>query len=936
MKIFLVLTIFYTISFAKLNQEQVAATMVESKAMGILKACKNKYENTNNTLIKSIVKSNRAIFEQVITSGVECSENSISEIGSEELENLLEEVEDVEKQLKENNLLDQISRASMDMSIEAKLLHHIRFVNDDILDDQDAQRKFFSSLMKSQNQRGPRIKAMGRRYQKHMKDSFINSLKRLKDQNNKKISQQSVTKSYRSLGENINKLCQGIAAKAKPVVFKQTKRGRRVIRNKMLAHKEAAGREIHKKLVEFAKENESIQSLLYSETFRDVFPFDKEMADNCVNGKDIRPIDVYKIDQELTHKAIENLNETLDKDIKENKEAFRALNSQNPEAIKNSINEKLKYKPFLFGEYIKELNDPGEQEYFAKYTCQKTFDIYKSDQYWNIGLMTGGLVAGAVVGVITAGAGAGVGASLIAGTLVGGAEGTLILGSELQEAGDIVNGARVGKLTNKIDHEAFLQREQLAADRIDNGALSLALGGGGGLIGGAAIKGAKAIAKNNPSNLLNKQNISSTLDSIPANRKIDPEAFKNARLSDQARRKRVSEEFSIQDKKQLDAIMLAHNHEKLKCPVGKCSPDQLRAKLEILKQAGIDSQTARQIIRKGYAGEAAQEFNPKSYPGVFADKPTEDPGSYSLFFMKHRANFDESPHSEWLQSVQKSLSGNENIKPFKMKLELTDSNGNKVIKELEGSFAGTSKSGDQILFYPKSGGPGQFIDLNNKDLKVVEISEFRDTYVSEFGTVSDTKFIRDAEVPLYSEDTSSALSALSESRAIGKVRVKSQIIDPEDNDVITQDITGHVIQKDGKHYLRYKSQATGSEYDVELTNEKFGNMEISAIYPNESFNRIKDAKIESQYKLIQEKFSKGAPVNIATEDGKSYSGEFLGMAKPQTNSRYEQDMLVIRAASGEMQYIPTQNLQSINSSAEEVPLFRNPASKKYYIKEYDD
>jgi hypothetical protein len=84
----------------------------------------------------------------------------------------------------------------------------------------------------------------------------------------------------------------------------------------------------------------------------------------------------------------------------------------------------------------------------------------------------------------------------------------------------------------------------------------------------------------------------------------DPEVLRNGALDDGARRGALEKQGL--NPKQIDAVMKAHADEALRCDVYNCTPRQIEAKLKLMKDAGIDLDARKRLIREGYAGSAPQ------------------------------------------------------------------------------------------------------------------------------------------------------------------------------------------------------------------------------------------------------------------------------------------------------------------------------------------
>ncbi len=90
--------------------------------------------------------------------------------------------------------------------------------------------------------------------------------------------------------------------------------------------------------------------------------------------------------------------------------------------------------------------------------------------------------------------------------------------------------------------------------------------------------------------------------STTTSRPVSFEAYANSTLEDGQRALNLKQEFPKLSKSQIDEVLKVHNAPDLSCPVGQCTYKQLDGKIKALRKAGIDEQTIKDILRKGYAG----------------------------------------------------------------------------------------------------------------------------------------------------------------------------------------------------------------------------------------------------------------------------------------------------------------------------------------------
>ena len=236
-------------------------------------------------------------------------------------------------------------------------------------------------------------------------------------------------------GTNINSACSNMRKKMLKEIGKMPigaaasrSRTGKSRKEKYLEKKEqflkTASEEINLLQNQFKNEKPNSSSLLYSNKMRGLIPLDKNLAGKCLDVKGDLPIDTKYIADLNTRMAISGVEKFIVKDLDLSAKGIEATQSNSPEEVTEHMQEMLKYKPYLIGEYLKNLSPVNLKMEMAKYICQQTKEIYNSDEIWNIGSLGAGIVVGGLVGIATLGAGTA--AAVIAGGAVTLSEGAIL------------------------------------------------------------------------------------------------------------------------------------------------------------------------------------------------------------------------------------------------------------------------------------------------------------------------------------------------------------------------------------------------------------------------------------------------------------------------------------------------------------------------------
>jgi len=287
-----------------------------------------------------------------------------------------------------------------------------------------------------------------------------------------------IQKALRTYGTEINDLCEKMKITVSnsigsgPVdagtfaskVRNSSKRRQAIYDKKLAPYMNELSSQIMAKQKKLQRENHGIATLLYTPSMRDIFPIDSDYIKDCAHPKKDSSINPKKIAYQSIQYAKTEMRNFITDDLASTAKGLLAQYSKGAKNISEQIQSYLKYKPYLLGQYLKKLDTTENKDLLAKYTCIQTNKIYSSDERWNIGTMTGGVIVGLAAGAITAGFGAGIGASLIAGGAITATEGTGIYIVDRNEAENIATGTAIGKVSDSIDHDQFVKLESVASD----------------------------------------------------------------------------------------------------------------------------------------------------------------------------------------------------------------------------------------------------------------------------------------------------------------------------------------------------------------------------------------------------------------------------------------------------------------------------------------
>ncbi|MFT6630193.1 MAG: hypothetical protein ACJAS4_000127 [Bacteriovoracaceae bacterium] len=897
----------------------------DNKAMSIVEACKSNYAEDNKGFWGSLLGSKRGLLEGVIKSGVDCSTDRKVDLSDGELKELEDDFENLGDAAKESNLLGYLNEESLEHGLSAYLKHRALFKDDKFLNDANELAKVKNTFLKKYPIYNLNKDVFNEKFDKAINES--------KKDNLKKLNRGDLVKTFKGFGEDFNKLCSDIEAAVKARIGKRPNvqaSTRRIASrkkttadlpdvkwdNKLQGLVQKANVDLARMVQNFTEKNKDSSQLLYSETFyEDVFGLDeKDTANKCATGELKQPVNLNEITEYNTYQATKEVKEAIVDDLDETEESFKEIRDGDYDDIKDRIDEYLKYKPYMLGEFMKSLKTEEDKVFFAKYTCQRAMDIYSGDKLMNVGILSGGIVVGAIAGFVTGGIASG----FIAGAIVSGVEGVAVATYEAGEAQRITNGATLGLISNSIDGDQFQARYNEAGDRIFNAKLAvggaivapLAHGVGTGVrVMKAAGNSASEVTDAATKVVLNKGD--ELVDYVDASGKVQKRvvsstAKKNAVLNAVDRKKAIQGEYKDvlaknngKRKRQVDAIMNAHSHRSTRCVIGQCTAGQLKRKMQMMRAEGIPDDVIRDVLRKGYAGDSAEALAATTK----VKKEIYETVTSSIDEVTRAKRVDlptSSSNKVWSETVQDLGQSQERMV---LTIEKTMPDGS--VKKVTTFARYNGTDGEQIIFDTVE--DGRFA-INPKDpsIKVTNISVEQSSYVGSVYTKVDE-----------------AIYEANPNRVMSKLEGKSVIVKYADEDGDIMDIAGEVVKKDGATQIKYPNKYNpGQFYYVDT--KKLGDItEIQRAQPKTSWS----AKGQHT-RDIEESFPQGTDIQIqyrkpSSRYGSSevteevMDGKYIGIVSDKVQGINVQQ-LVVRKTNGTLEYIDIKNLDGLNSAGNSV------------------
>ncbi|MBT4792430.1 MAG: hypothetical protein HON90_12735, partial [Halobacteriovoraceae bacterium] len=402
---------------------------------------------------------------------------------------------DIENVVKQKILIEKLNKASLDQGIDAMMSHLLAYEDDSILNDDRKLLKIAREIAQRENlfSKGKTFNARVGKILTSLKDRATIERNKKQSKRIKKVSHAQTVKKYKDFGNTVNQVCSAMKVATENRVkvaykklaastpggrnYRTTNQEQQLKKDITSEYSQHTNQAFSKSIHFFAKNNKEVMPLLYSDEFKDIFPFSADFGNKCASGKIDVAIDIDAINLKNLGTAISETKDTILADLQKTDNALRANIENDKDDINEHVQEYLKYKPYLLSDFLNGKKfSPQDSEFYAKYVCKNTLEIYSSDEYWNTGTMVGGLVVGVAAGAITGGFGFGLGAAMMVGAGVSAAEGAYVYNHESQTADDIKNGAAVGAITLSINDEQFRKADEIASDHKLNGILGASFG----------------------------------------------------------------------------------------------------------------------------------------------------------------------------------------------------------------------------------------------------------------------------------------------------------------------------------------------------------------------------------------------------------------------------------------------------------------------------
>ncbi len=416
------------------------------KAQDILRVCQKEYDDKQDSLWDEIFRSNRRTLD-VIANTAFCSQHEISE--NMTLSQLVQDVADIDDNVHPKAIVKKAIDTSIELAIKNLLVTSQQFsdfiprplAGTDITDQLSSNRKKLSLQTLSNELSGelgnPQKHLMQEPYSKVINESikqFENNRK-----NVKAFKAEEVLKSFNDFGDKINSICLKASNKYQEKVRQgQLETGTVFNSDAENTYYKEVQQELTKEYSSYTATDRLLASRLFSTPYfkENIFPFNESLGEKCSEG-DLDGIAFQPVDHEDVKEALDSYQDLLYEDLTD--VGMMAKDDKDDE-YEDSLQYLLKYKPYLIGQYIKELDSPEDSKSLAKYICHESLDLYNNDEIWSGAKVTIGLIGMAVGPVLTfTGIGSPLGAAITTGafTLVG--SGAAIL--DYSEAIDIKRGA---------------------------------------------------------------------------------------------------------------------------------------------------------------------------------------------------------------------------------------------------------------------------------------------------------------------------------------------------------------------------------------------------------------------------------------------------------------------------------------------------------------
>lgn len=698
-------------------------------------------------------------------------------------------------------------------------------------------------------------------------------------------------------------------------------------------------------------EKSKIGFMLGTEHFREnIMDPTVDLTHECLEDPNFKPInpeigpkDYKKALSQVRDKILEGISELTDKEAPFN----LADKSDQQDDADDLIEDYLRENKVIVTDDLMYSDAEGHLEK-TKYLCNKITDVYDVDENWQVVSWVGAGVS--VVGGVacafplTAPVGC---PAMWGGTAVAGISG----GAKMYAGSNLENSAMLNQIVQNNKASEFTEAYKIGNDEFNSGAMEL----GGALVaptlhltakGYSVAKAAYNVKKYGvgtyipagAKNITPGANLKQLNGPAPADdlvviagpkveaplgqvkvkyknhangevrtRLVSTEAMANGKLSDIDRVEAIFKEFGTKLGNQANATnpnqvnkmvrSIFDAHKKIPCNIGKCTIDQLKQKLRMMKDAGVSPKVAREAIRRGFTGGADDTLEAviTKNRAFFGSFPEEQISNVQFT----RAIPTDSGNGAWVSAIGEAAKKD----PYLL-VKVAKSNGDEV--EVFARYMGTD--GKKIFM---EGANGRFVlDPKNSDMAVKSIRHMG-------GTI-------DEGVYKYSKLTSFETNpqvALKSSTGHKDMLVK--VLD-EDGDEFTlagkiiaqQEDAGNGVKKT-VYYMETKNKYSGSTNLVKIEDEGRTIAAIEKSYTKANWTP------KTHTRELEEAFPTNTPVTInhqfvdkwskVTDEVVGFEGKYVGIVNTKVKNGADIKEVVIRQANGNLKYVPVDHIENISS-----------------------
>ena len=277
----------------------------------IIKSCGDQYQYENQGFFDGIFKSSRTLTNQMMSINEISATKDQSLINTPVWNEYLNSINALSATPEmERTFLKRVSDLSLENSINSLLLFNAIYNKNGLLESPVLLNQFKSELAKDV----PLVNLYSTKI-----DSIINKTKQeLKSQKVKFHTRIEIQNIYKKLGHDINQACFEINKDANKFAGPPPTRGGAYKRTKIFrsyARRNDINNKINQVLINFSQEHKEISFLLYSDRFRDIFPFEENIGAECSRGDELEPINTRIIADLNIRRGMTDIKKELLKDF---------------------------------------------------------------------------------------------------------------------------------------------------------------------------------------------------------------------------------------------------------------------------------------------------------------------------------------------------------------------------------------------------------------------------------------------------------------------------------------------------------------------------------------------------------------------------------------------------------------------------------------------